>query len=391
MIPKTLSATALQVAELCPARYKAEHIDRAARMDSGTAATLGSTVHSALELFVKHVFIEHKEQPSLKLLTDLFRMQYMSIFGTADTDTEDFTDGMEMLMRWYERTIPYLSEVEILSCEVKKNFPIPTSIGEIPFNYIYDRFDKIGEDEYKVVDYKTNRLGVRPDELRKRIQVRAYGLAAQIAYPDAKRIWVELDMLRHDGPVGIALKREDNIATWKFLKESAQRIIDTPDEKAPEKLNPECRFCMRKQVCKAVKSNILAGGIHSLGGAADMVDVRAELEYQKAAVEAAIKEIDTVIIAEAKETDVLAWESADNVLEIGASSRRSADAERVEMVIGPDLFRKYGSSSITISTIDKLLKGDELTKEQKSQLKGLVYNKRGEARVSVKPRNPIDA
>jgi hypothetical protein len=148
---------------------------------------------------------------------------------------------------------------------------------------------------------------------------------------------------------------------------------------------------MRKQVCKAVKSNILAGGIHSLGGAADMVDARAELEYQKAAVEAAIKEIDTVIIAEAKETDVLAWESADNVLEIGASSRRSADAERVEMVIGPDLFRKYGSSSITISTIDKLLKGGELTKEQKSQLKGLVYNKRGEARVNVKPRNPIDA
>lgn len=385
MQPKSFSASALHVAELCLSRYRAENIERS-RGPGGTAASLGTSVHGALELYVQAKMLGG--DPDLKYLLDMFRMSYMTTFGTADTNTEDFEDGVEMLTKWHKRTD--WTGVKILSCEVKENFMVKTSIGDIPFNYIWDRHDQIGENEYKVIDYKTNRWGINPQDLKKKIQARSYGLAAQIKYPNAERIWVEFDMLRHDGPVGIVFTREENAATWRFIKEKAEEIIRTADEDVEERLNGECLFCVRKQECTALLKNISVGGIFGVGSAVEAIDRRAQLEYQAKAVSAAIRELDEVIIAEAKKTDTLEFESDLNRMFITASLRRSVDGDMVERVIGPQLFDKYGGRSFTIGSVDKLLKGSEITDDQKRQLRGLIYSKRGEPSVKVEPKNPID-
>lgn len=393
MRPKTFSASAFNVAELCLARYKAEIIERGGGGAANTAATLGTSVHNALELFVQTAIIKQEQEPSLKYLIDLFKMSYMQTFGTADLETQEYLEGYEMLCNWHKRVQPGgvhdFSTFEVISCEIKENFPIKTSIGDIPFNYVWDRHDQLGESEFRVVDYKTNRWGINPADLKKKIQARAYGLAAQIKYPQATRIWVEFDMLRHDGPVGISFSRADNAATWKFFKELAKRIIDTPDDEAEEKLNGECLFCVRKTQCKALLKNIAVGGIHSVS-APEAVDLRAQLEYQVKAAAAAIKELDAKILTEAREQDVMEFESDIHTLQIGVSSRRSIDPEMAEMVIGPELFRKYGGMSLTITNVEKLLKGSELDTEKKKQLKSLIYQKKGEPSVKVLSKNPID-
>lgn len=379
----------MQVAELCLARYKAEYIDYG-RGFSNPAAQLGTSVHGALEDFVRLVHLEKSQDGTVKFLLELFRMHYMTVFSTADTETVEYNDGVDMLERWHKRNDGYFDAVAVLSLEAKENFPIKTSIGSIPYNYIFDRSDDLGDSEYKIVDYKTQRQNLRPEDLKKKIQVRAYGLAMQIKYPNAKRIWVELDMLRHDGPVGVSISRDDNIAAWGYFKTKAQQIIDTPDDKTPETLNPECKFCIRKSECGALTRHITAGGILARGGAQDLVDVRAKLQYQKAAVESAIKEIDEIILAEVRETDVTEWESDLNTMRVSAASRRSVDSERAERVLGPEMFAKYGSHSITMTTIDKLLKGNELTDKQKSDLRSLIYKKPGQIFVSVQPRAAFD-
>lgn len=384
MEPKSFSATAMQVAELCMARYKAEYIDRG-RGFSNPAAQLGTSVHAALEDWVRGAHLDKSHPPEQDLLLDLFRLHYMTVFGSADTDTVEYTDGIEMLKRWFDRNRHYFEGVEVVSLETKENFPIKTSLGEIPYNYIFDRLDYLGDDEYKVVDYKTQRMNERPETLRKKIQVRAYGLATQIKYPNAKRIWVELDMLRHDGPVGIALTRDDNIAAWKYFKEKAQQIIDTADPK--ETLNPECRFCVRKTTCKALASNEAAHGAMSLGSASDLVDIRANFQYRKAGIEAAIKELDELILAEARNTETTEWESATHTMRVSIPSRRSVDSERVQRILTPEIFAKYGSHSITMTAIDKLLKGSEITDEQKAAIRGLIYKKSGQPSISVEGRS----
>lgn len=393
MIPSSLSASSLNVAELCLARWKAENFHRSKGM-GGSAANLGTSCHGALEMFIKHTRPELGGVPGnwdIKLLLDLYKLSYMDTFNTVDASGEIYDDGVAMLTRWYERQS--LEGVVVLSTEKKDNFPIPTSAGEIPFNYIWDRFDQIGEREFKVVDYKTNRWGLNPGDLKKKIQARCYGLAAAIQLKaqglEYDKIWVEFDLLRHD-PVGIVYSHEENIATWTFIKNLAEKIIATPEDEAPETLNPECRFCVRKLECNALKRNVAAGGVFSVSSAQEAVDIRATLDYQAKAIQAAIVELDEIILTEAREKDVLSFESDMNKLDIGVSSRRAIDSERVQMVLGPELFDKYGSHSISMSNIDKLLKGKELDAEKKAQLKSLIFQKKGEPSVKVKPKNSLE-
>lgn len=391
MIPKSLSASSLQVAELCMARYKAEHIDRG-KGESGSAALLGTTVHNALELYVKNCIQESKFEPTLKQLLEFFRMSYLTYIG-GDFDTEDYTDGVEMLTKWHKRTD--FSAFTVVSTEVKSNFPVDTTAGPITFNYIWDRFDQVGPTEYRVVDYKTNRWGIGPADLKKKIQARAYALAAAIQLKkegkEVTRIWVEFDMLRHDGPVGIVFSREENVVIWNFIHARAQMIVDTDEADVKPTLNPECNFCPIKFTCPALLNNAKVGGIGSLGNVEDAIDLRAQLEWQKKGIASALGELDTFILTNAKERDEHEFTSGTNRLTIKVGSRRAVDAERVEMVLGPALFSKYGGRSFTVGNVDKLLKGDEIDEETKKKLKMLVYSNTGEPRVDIAPISPIDS
>lgn len=387
MKPRSLSATALKTAQLCLARYAAEHIDYA-RGIANPAALQGTTVHGALELFVKACYIDKTQEPTLQLLLDFYQLSYVQTMGTSDFTGDDYGEGEVMLRDWFKRTS--FEGITVISSEVKESFEIKTSSGPIPYNYIWDRCDDMGNGEIKVVDYKTNRWGYTPQDLRKLIQVRCYAVAAQIKFPNATRIWVELDMLRHDGPVGVAFSREDNIATWHWIKREVERILATPRDKTPETLNPECNFCVRKLSCDALKKNVGAGGVFSFTEPGEMADVRAQLEYQGAAIRAALNELDSQILAYSKETDEFQFEGGAHTMEIAVSSQRAIDPERVSHVLGAELMQKYGKFGFNVTTADRLLKGDELTEEQKKGLRSLFYRKQGEPRVKTKAKNPID-
>lgn len=386
MIPKSFSASALQVAESCPARYHSEYILKAER-PANTAASLGTAVHWALEMYVKAVYISKEKPPSLKALLALFRIAFANEFGTFDTDSNDYKDGVDMLERWYGRTTATLAARTVISCEVKTNFMIKTSVGEIPFNYIWDRFDQISEDEFEVVDYKSIRFGFGPEELKNKIQARCYGLAAQIQRPEAKRIWVRFDLLRHES-VAVVFTRDQNIATWEYLKSSAERILETSADDLLETLNPECKWCVRKLACKALTSHIEGGGLLDVGP--EMFDLRAQVEYQRKGLDALARELDEVILRQAEAEDAVEFSTDQNRLTIGWSSRRTVDPERVLMVVGHELFEKYDGPLMNYTTFNKLLKDRALTPDQLGQLKGLVYVKRGEPTVKVAPKNPID-
>ena len=390
MKPTSLSATAIQVFEACPARYKAENIERSKGF-GGVAASLGSAVHGALELYVKAVYLDKKEPANEKLLLDLFKLSYADVFNSSDFQTVEYVEGYEMLSKWYARTD--FEGVRVVSAEIKSFFEVPTPIGPLPFNYIWDRFDEIRPGEFKVVDYKTNRWGLKSSDLQKKIQARAYGLAAAIQLKregiEYKRIWVEFDLLRHS-PVGRVFTRDDNAAFWHYLKATAETIVNTPDDKVPEKLNAECLFCVRKVQCNALKKNVAVGGIHTVSRIEDAIDLRAQLEWQKKGLDSLIKDIDVKIMAEAKLRDMHEFESDINKLVIGVSSNRAVDPDMVSMAIGPELFEKYGSHSITMANVDKLLKGKELSATQKAQLRGLIHQKSGDPKVRVEARNPID-
>lgn len=391
MIPRTLSASSVQVAEGCLARFAAENINYAGRT-SNDPALLGSTCHSALEDFVRIAFMERSKPDDLELLLRLYTMYFVANFGS--TEHVMYQEGVEMLTGWHERTVPTLEGRTILSVEKKLTFPLRTSIGDIPFTYIMDRLDQISENEYEIIDYKSIRWGFNPGDLEKKIQARIYALALSIQLKamgiDNRNVktWVTFDLLRHSA-VGRVFTHAENLRTYKYLQEVAERIISTPEENAPRTLNPECHYCTIKASCPQLISNIAAGGSFGMTPA-EMIDRRSELEYASKAIKAAIEEIDGQVLTQAREEDVTEYTSEKNRMSIKISSRRTVDADMVERVVGTDVFQMYGGKSITMGNFDKMQKDPAIQTDQKRQLKSLVQMKTGEPSVKVEARGFVD-
>lgn len=397
MQPTSLSATALDVATKCMARYAAENIERN-RTASGPPAQLGTAVHNSLEIYVKSVYMDGpqdgRKQPELKYLLDLFRMQYMVVFDSIDPEGDMYADGVDMLTRWFERTD--LSDVTVVSVEEKTPFQVRVqdSLGNdhsIPFNYIFDRLDQLDETTFRVVDYKTWRQAISPEDLMAKIQARAYGLACQIQYPHAEKIWVQFDQLRHER-VGIVLSKADNANTWRYIKRWAKTILDTKPEEAAETINADCKWCIRKTTCNALKKNVAAGGVAGLNVPA-MIDLRGRLADQMAGLEWAAKELDEALKVAAEHDDLTELESDKYRVFWSRSSRRGIERiDILEQILGPQLFEQIGKKDVSITQLDKLLKKGNatLTDEQKSQVKGLIVDKLGEPKLKTKPLSEID-
>jgi hypothetical protein len=194
------------------------------------------------------------------------------------------------------------------------------------------------------------------------------------------------------------ITREQNASMWARIKHTAQEIVDTPthDDEGneipiPETLNDMCGFCVRKVSCKALAANIAAGGIMSVPNVEAAIDLRAFAEYQKKGLDSLIKDLDKKIIAESKKRDQIDFESDLHTLEVGLSrGNRDIDSHQAEKVIGAKLFDKYGKKGLPMTVVDKLLKGDELDAQQKAQLRGLIFNKPGSPKVTIKPKSNID-
>lgn len=378
MQPKSLSASAGLSFEGCAARYKAEYIDRVPDLQ-GSAAGLGSSCHEALEMFIAGG--HHLLGADFQVLANMYAISYFQYFS----DRSRYDEGLEMLRRWHARQD--WNGREVLSTEVKETFDLKFKVDgtliTLPFTYIWDRCDKVfnkdGTYDIEVVDYKSVALPVTPEDLDSRIQPRAYGLAAQIKYPDARRIRVSYDLLRYD-IVGTTFNRDENIATWRYLQQLAERIWRSDGEE--ETLNAECRWCVRKTVCQTLRSHENGGGGLAMADFDVAIDRRAQLDSAIAALRAQLNDLDEYILQEMEDRDVLKYRTPKTEVQAAVRSQREADAERVANVIGPELMAQYGNIGVT--QLDKIIKTENLTDEQKSQLKALIRKKPGKVYLKTK-------
>lgn len=398
MIPRTLSASSLNVAELCLARWKAENLDRGANV-SNSAADTGTAVHGCLEHFVDWVILQgHTEDKTEAKLREFYEISYADTFRSFDFEAPTFLDGWGLALKWFKRTD--LSKRTPLSVETKETFPVKTSIGPIPVTYIIDRLDCLSEPTgpdgeggiYEVVDYKTIRWAPKNNELKTKVQARIYALAVRIKYPKAEQIWVTFDCLRHE-PIGsVMFSREDNERTYRSLQKAAERIIAVPDDDParpiPETLNGECQYCIRKLRCKTLQSNILAGGVNSVS-TTEAISKLAQINHQMKALESAAKQLNEVIVKFAEEKDIIEWKQEDgSVVKVTTKPRRNIDSGMAMKILGPEIATRYGK--LGMAEFDSLIKGEEISEQQKESLKKLIGRTYSDPSVSVIPPAPMD-
>jgi hypothetical protein len=408
MIPRTLSASSLQVWTLCPDRWVSEYMDRVPNFDND-AAQVGTTVHGALEMLVKACWID-KTHAGLtrvqqkELLITFYQMSYVQTFGTADFETREYKDGFDLAMRWFGRTnLDEKDMIGVETVEVKETIKIPYNhpdgvahhcekcqapgVCQVDFNYLMDRVDQIDETTWEVVDYKSIRVPITPEELEQKIQARAYALAIQIKHPEATLIKVTFDLLRHE-PVSIYLKRDDNIAFWRYLCAETQEIVNRKVEDVVPRLNLECGYCVKKHTCPLMRKNVAGGGLHAID-----VDEAAERVEQIGAQLRALgrmkDELEEVLMRHAAATDTLQWPTQDGALEveITSSRRRVFPAQRAAEIMGPELFAKMGN--MTLGNLETIIKDPSMPQETRDQLKELITWTNGNLGVKVKKKTTL--
>lgn len=382
MEPKSLSPSAVSSFEGCEARYKAEYIDRVPDMQ-GSAAGLGSACHGALEDFVANG--NHLDGSDFGVLEVWYSIHYYKYFS----EPTRYDEGKAMLKNWFDRQ--NWNDRKVLSTELKETFDLKFTVNGqeviIPFTYIWDRCDEIvSKDEIEVIDYKSFIMPVSNEEMRHKIQVRGYALAAQIKYPNAKRIWVTFDLLRYDR-VGVSFSREDNIATWRYLQELAKRVWESDGTK--ETLNPECRWCVRKMACDELLRHTDGGGILAVQDFEGAVEMRARLDWAAGALKNAIAEIDGFILSEMEDRNILEYRTTD--VEVKATMRNMRTVDRTDELIRllpTEIVAKYGSIGVT--DIDNIVKNENLDDETKSAIKGMITRRPGKVYLKTKSLTALD-
>lgn len=377
MIPKTLSASAIEQYEGCSAAFKASYIDRVPNL-SGDAASLGTVVHETLQEWVE------SGEYLTGDITDLLKMyefHYSSHFDTG----RSHPDGVSMLKNWFNRQD--WEGIEVLSTELKETFDLQIpNYGVIPFTYIWDRCDRLENGDIEVIDYKSYRMAMQPDDLKSLIQVRAYALAALLKYPDAKRIWVTYDLLRYD-QVGVSFSVEDCRETYRYLVRLGKKIL--ADDGTQETLNPKCRWCVRKAVCTALTEHVAGGGELGFDDVDEAIDRRAELDYAAKALHSQIELLDEFILAEARNEDTgfLERKTSKTQFKLGGRRTRTIDS-RITQVVPHETYVKFATMGAT--NFDKMISSGLLTEEQEKAAQKLVVSKMGRMTIKTKPLHELE-
>lgn len=384
MIPRTISASSLDMAHKCLARWKATSFERGAGFGNN-AAKLGTTLHAALEAYTSPQVIADDIWDSTVLL-EMYHLAWMHIWGSEDAP-DWYAQGRDILLKWHDRSDMYsdLHDVRIISREVKNSFNVPYVDPEdglkkeVQCNYIIDRLDELETDVYRVVDYKSQREPFSPEQLRSKMQPRLYALALQIEHPEAKEIWVQFDFLRYDR-VATLFTRQDNIETWTMLKKALQRIVDTPENNVPETLNDDCRYCPRKFTCNTLQSNIRVGGLFSLG-----IEELAELYYrskgQLDAIKSVSEEVEQALLAHAANTDQLEFDTDQFGVKVKSYRRRVVDRDKIAAILGPEIMTEYGK--ITVGDLDTIRRDPRVSSIQASMLETAVSTVHSEPSIKV--------
>ena len=249
------SYSALDTFKQCPQKFKFSVIDKIKAPKSPEAA-FGSVVHAALKL----MFSRDPVFPTLEEVWAYFDENWKISAVKLPNFGENLAElykksGREILKNFYRTNPPWNFSV----VDTESRFELPLADGDGKTHVlagIIDRIDKIGDGEYEIIDYKTNRRLPSQESVNENLQMSIYHIALKRRWPDTNpaKIKLSLYFLKHNEKLSAQKTGADIEATKEAVLKTI-RDIETKIAKAdfppmPSKL---CDYCAYKQICPAWK------------------------------------------------------------------------------------------------------------------------------------------
>jgi ATP-dependent helicase/DNAse subunit B len=245
-----LSVSSIGTYEKCPKNYHYRYIEKPdIEKNKWPATEFGSCAHLALELF--HKTINNKSVPRSQY-SKLMKWAYkkaLSEFDIGILDQDVWSpsgdkNGLEYLKEILQEYLNKISSdgmPNVIGIEVSYNFYID---GTMIRGYI-DRLDKIGDGEYRVVDYKTS----KNKKYLNSFQLLVYAEAIRRMYPDAKIIHGSYMLLKHNCET----------MDWTFSDSDLEKVVKKISKRADmiksesrwvKKPSILCNWCDYKKICQ---------------------------------------------------------------------------------------------------------------------------------------------
>jgi len=258
VLPKKFSFSQLEVFNLCPWRYRYEHILQAP-MPYKPATTFGRTMHSTLQAFFQPFLPDQPTQPDIfgneeengkdstnnnsnlswKRLEQLYQ-QYWQDHGFDDREQADEykKNGRQMLKDWQEQIT---ESPKVIMLEQKFNWKIKdyTIVGTI------DRVDQLPDGTMEIIDYKTGNPKDKLDKADKR-QLLLYQSALEDLWkkPVSKLTYC---YLKDNTMVSFTAKPKDLEDTKEYILDTIHKIEQFDFSPTP---GHACNYCDWKNLCE---------------------------------------------------------------------------------------------------------------------------------------------
>ncbi len=252
-----LSFSAMDTYNLCPRKYFYNYILRLPKK-SWPWLVFGSFVHLVLEKFHKYI-IYHRKRNLVIDYSSLMKRAYLS--------------SVRVNKRLYDRNkSPLLTEKQKKEAKdilarhlksIKKNYPnvllvekgFRLKIGSFVIRGFIDRVDKIADNIYEVIDYKTSSSSFEVDK-NKQLAIYAYALK-QILHNENIVINKRLDFLKLNDIKNGLYKESEREEVINFVQETGEKILfsrtnySNDEEQWKPIENKFCALCDFKERCFA--------------------------------------------------------------------------------------------------------------------------------------------
>lgn len=252
----------------CPQKYKFQEIDRVSpRPPKSKEAIFGSLVHNTL----KFMFERNPLYPTLDEVVSYFREHWpgrdtflaeikndpLKRAWTEEEEKIVFEDGVRMLKRFYEKNAPWNYNVVDLESRFEVTLADEKTGETHILAGIIDRIDKLPDDSYEIIDYKTSKRMPSQDAVHRNRQLALYSLGLQKRWPHlaAEDIKLSLYFVKHGEKLSTKATQESTVEArgelLKTINEIQERIRGNKAfEPMPSIL---CNWCEYRPMCPAWK------------------------------------------------------------------------------------------------------------------------------------------
>lgn len=240
-----VSYSAIETYLSCPQKFKFGVIDKI-KTPKSEVAIFGTIIHSVLKfLHSKEVLV-----PSLEQVLGHYKSIWnKEVFADHQEEELYFAQGEAILKKYYRAND--LKSVDVLDLET----PFEVPVGEHILAGKIDRIDRIGENEFEIIDYKTSKSLPSQEKVDDNLQLSLYRIGITNRWPSLKMEQVKLSLyfLKHGIKLSTTRTEED-------LKATKAKILNITSDIEKEKFPPTpsglCDYCGYRNICPMWKHKL---------------------------------------------------------------------------------------------------------------------------------------